>query len=97
MLRTAKRLHLKPHGTCCGDDYLSEVDCFYLNEWTKENYEGLNAVRSIEVQQKALEVKIQRCYNAIKELIQISHTELAYKIFEEVQLLSLPSKSWVNV
>ena len=56
----------------------------------------MDAVRTIEVQQKALELKISRFYNAIKDLCQISHVELANKIYEEAQQLSLPSRSWVN-
>ena len=49
------------------------------------------------MQQKALELKISRFYNAIKDLCQIAHAELANKIYEEAQQLSLPSRSWVNV
>lgn len=97
LIRTSKRLEWKPHASNCSDNYLSAVDCISLNSWAEEHYQSLDAVRTIEVQQKALEIKIARYFNAIKELCLIAHGELANKIYEETQRLSLPSRSWVNV
>ncbi|WP_416872871.1 hypothetical protein [Helicobacter ganmani] len=65
LIRTSKRLEWKPHASNCSDNYLSAVDCISLNNWAEEHYQSLDAVRTIEVQQKALEIKIARYFNAI--------------------------------